>query len=283
MHQNTVQTQNAQVGARVVVPQAQMQSNLPGQQRMPPQITSDMRIYMEATRQQEQQRYLQQQQQRQQHQSQTNGHNGVSSSPNNTNLNGTSQINNAAVLANLQATNGVPSPALNGASGALPGSSVSPRLTNSMQAQGLSSGMVPAVNTISREIKLRHPQASPEQVKQMTTDSLNQYRMNHSQAAMAAAVGNSASNNIASNLQVPLQQQAMLNGVNGSPMMNPAMYAQMMRSQQSTQQSRNGGSGVNGGRPPSRGATPQVHRNSNSSVGPSQSPRPPQAQMAGAQ
>ena len=260
-----------------------MQSSIPGQQRMQSQITNDMRIYMEANRQQEQQRYLQQQQQRQQHQSQPNNHNGASSPPSSSNLNGTSQINSAAVLANFQATNGISSPAHNGGSGALSGTSVSPRLANPMQAQGLSSGMVPAVNTISREIKLRHPQASPEQVSKMTTDSLNQYRMSHSQAAMAAAVGNSASNNLNTGLQVPMQQQAMMNGVSSSPMMNPAMYTQMMRSQQPAPPNRNGSSSVNGTRPPSRSATPLVHRNSNGPVGPSQSPRPPRAQMAGVQ
>lgn len=286
---NVPQVHNGQLGPRGIgIPQAQMQTHMQGQQRVPQQAGSDMRVYMEANRLQlEQQQYLQQQQQQQQQrrQQQANGQNASSTSPGSGTLNVPSQSNSSAMIANIQATNGVPSPAINGVSGP-PGPSTSPLLENLMHAQPLSSGMVPAVNQISNSIKARHPQASPEQVNKMTTETLkNQYRVvqSQSQAAMLAAAGSNASHH-AANLQLPSQQQAMVNGPSGTPSINPQIYAQMMRTQQSHQQSRSGGNGMNGARPPSRGGTPQMHRSSSSvQVGPSQSPRPPQAQMAGAQ
>ena len=272
------QGQNGPIGSRGgQIPPAPMQPHMQGQQRVPSQMSPDnMRVFLEASRlQQEQQRYLQQQRQNQSH---TNSQGSVLSSPPIPgNLSATNQINNAAVLANLQASNGVPSPAVSGGAGHSR-SSASPRMTNSMQAQPLSSGMIPAVNQISNDIKARHPQASPEQVSKMTTDSLNRYRMTQSQAAMQAAAGNTVSTGNTNGLQVPPQQPAM------TSMLDPRIYAQMMRSQQSSQQSRNGASSVNGVQPPSRGAaTPQTSRNTNGQAGPNQSPRPPQAQIAGPQ
>ena len=283
---NIPQIHNGQLGPRGTgIPQAQMQTHMQGQQRIPQQAGSEMRVYIEANRlQHEQQQYLQQQQQRRQQQSHVNGQNASSTSPGSGTLNAPSQNNPSAMIANLQATNGAPSPAINGVSGP-PGPSTSPLLANSMQAQPLSSGMVPAVNQISNSLKARNPQASPEQINKMTTETLNQYRVvqSQSQAAMLAAAGSNASHH-AANLQLPSQQQAIMNGSNGTPSISPQMYAQMMRSQQSHQQNRTGGNGMNGPRPPSRGATPQMHRTSSSvQVGASQSPRLPQAQMAGAQ
>lgn len=270
------------------IPHAPMQPHMQMQPRMPPQMGSDnMRVYQEATRvQQEQQRYLQQ---RQQHHPQATQV-GSSASPNmgNPSLMAPS---NSAVLASLQAgrsgsPNGVPPPPS--------GSSSSPRMTNSTtQPQPLSSGMVPAVNQISNHMKARHPQASPEQITKMTTEHLNQYRMSHVHAAMQAAAGASNASAAAANANIavpgassalPQQQQALMNG--NSPMLNPQQYAQMMRLQQSNQQDRNGvGPGVMGANGGSRSATPQNHRSGSAQGGggPSQSPRPSQAQMAGGQ
>ena len=274
------------------IPQAQMQAHMQGHQRIPPQMSSDsMRVYMEANRvQAEQQRFLQQQQQqqRQQHHPQANGQGSSSSSSSLGSINHLAQ-NNSAVLANLQATSGIGSPSINSVQNPA-GSSASPRMT---QPQPLSSGVVPAINTISNQIKARHPQATQEQVTKMATETLNAYRMNQAQAAaamQAAAGGNVATstNNSHMNLQLPQQQQqqGMMNGANGNPMQSAQMYAQLIRSQQLSQQSRSGGSlpgGVNGGRPPSRSATPQTHRSGSVQAGSGQSPRPPQAQMAGTQ
>lgn len=277
----SAQNINGQVSGRVGgIPQAQMQPLMQGQQRLPSQMNAEsMRIFMEANRvQQQQQNYLAQQ--RQQQQPHSSGQSGSPSS--NGNLSIPSQGNNA-MLASLHGTNGISSSQIiNGTSG-LSRSSVSPRLGNSMQAQPLSSGMVPAVNQMSAQIKARHPLASPEQVSKMTTESLNQqYRMMQSQnqLAMNTAAGTGIAN--VSSQQAQQQGVNMMNGVNGaggSPMLNSHMYAQMMRNQQSSQQNRSvAGSqaamnATAGGRPPSR----------NMQVGSNQSPRPQQAQMAGTQ
>lgn len=185
-----------------------------------------------------------------------------------------------ALLAALQAPNGMISPSPNGISSSVSGPSASPRSSHitqpQPQPQPLSNGFVPAINTISNQIKARHPLLSPEQLKKMTTDSLKQYEM--SQAAMSAAAGGAANSN--GNLQPPMQQQPMLTGVAGA-VHNAQAYAQFMRQQQANQQSRVGAVGVNGIRPPSRSATPQTQRSGSGQAGPGQSPRPPQAQMAG--
>ena len=267
-------------------PHAPMQPQMQLQQRMPPQMMSDnTRIFQEATRLQEQQRrYLAAQTQHQHPQS--SGQVGNSASPPNmTHLNALNQNSaslqtNASIYGGLQGRSG--SPSVNGAA-APTGSSLSPRMTNPSQPQPLSSGMVPVVNQMQNQIKARHPQASPEQVKAMTTESLHQYRMN--QAAMQAAAGNPnatgmPNHNGLNGLPSQSQQQSMMNGINGSPMMNNARahYAAMVHSQQA-QQSKSSGGGMNAPRAASRSATPQTH----SGQAPSQSPRPSQAQMAGGQ
>jgi len=254
------------------MPPAQMQPNMPGQQRVPaPQMgPENMRVLLEANRlQHEQQRFLQQ---RQQHQP---GPAGPSSSPTMGGLNGVPS-SSPALLAALQAPNGMISPSTNGISSSASGPSASPRSSHISQPQPLSSGFVPAINTISNQIKARHPLLSPEQLRKMTTDSLKQYEM--SQAAMSAAAGGAANGN--GNLQPPMQQQPMMTGVAGA-VHNAQAYAQFMRQQQANQQSRAGTVGMNGIRPPSRSATPQTQRNGSGQAGQSQSPRPPQAQMAG--
>ena len=114
----------------------------------------------------------------------------------------------------------------------------------------------------------------------MTTDSLKQYQM--SQAAMSAATGGAANvnGNGNGNLQPPIQQQPVMTGVAGA-VHNAQAYAQFMRQQQASQQIRGGAPGMNGIRPPSRADTPQTQRTGNGQTGQGQSPRPPQAQMAG--
>lgn len=260
-----VQLANGQTGVRGGgIPQAPMQAHMQGQQRLP----HDVRVMMEASRvQQEQQQYLAAQ--RQQRYPNTNG---TSSSPQPTSVNPLPQ-NNAVMLTNLQAANGKLSPAANGIPG-LPRTSASPRLSSVMQAQQLSNGTTPVVNQIATSLKARHPNASPEQIRQLATDQLNQQlRTQNSQAAMQAAVGNG----------IGLNGAGMQQSLNfGNTMLNPQMYAQYMHSQQFTQQNRAGSSGMNGVRPPSQDNTPQM-RNSGTQGGTSHSPRPPQAQMAGSQ
>lgn len=294
---NGSQTPNGAIPPNIQgIPHAPMQGPLPMQQRLPPQMSSDnLRVYHEANRvQAEQQRYLLQQ--RQQQHPQPNGQPGNSASPNMGHLNVISQ-NNSVILANLQGRSG--SPSVNGVS-APTGSSSSPQMTNPTQPQRLSSGVVPAVNQIQMSLKNRNPQASPEQISKMTTETLDHYRVNHPTASAAAAAMHAAagpnmtalSGNLNMNLLSPplqqqqqQQQQSLLNSVSSGPMLNPQQhYAHLMRTQHQSQQSRSNSS-INGARTASRSATPQTHRSGSAQGGapPSQSPRPSQAQIAGGQ
>lgn len=270
------------------IPHAPMQTH-PMQQRMQPQMSSDnMRIYHEATRvQAEQQRFLLHQ--RQQQLPHTNGQATTSASPNMGSLKSMSQ-SNPAMLPSLHGRSSSPSATVGGP--APTGSSSSPRMTTTGQAQSLSSGLVPAVNEISNQIKSLHPNASPEQLKRMTTDALIKFRNNHAaQAAMHAAAGTNASlagsNMNMPNLPTPPPPTQPMNGVNRSPpLYNPQQqYSQILRNQQSSQQSRNTAPGMGATRPASRCGTPQMHRSGSMQgvTAPGQSPRPGPAQIAGPQ
>ncbi|MCJ1401694.1 chromatin modification- protein VID21 [Xylographa trunciseda] len=263
---NGVHSSNGQTNMRGGgIPQAPMQSQLHGQQRIP----HDMRVILEATRVQQEQQYLAAQ--RQQRYPGSNNVNGTSSSPQPTSM--STPQTNAAMLANLQATNGKISPALNSIS-AHPRTSASPRLANAVQAQQLSSGVTPMVNQIANQMKARHPNASPEQIRQLATDHLNQQlRSQNSQAAMQAAAGSG----------LGLNGSGVQQGMNfGNTMLNPQIYAQSMHFQPQTQQNHHRAGSMNGIRPPSRDNTSQM-RNGGTQGGASHSPRPPQAQMAGSQ
>ena len=140
------------------------------------------------------------------------------------------------------------------------------------QPQSLSSGVIPAISAISHQIKARNINASPEQIKRMTNEQLAaQYQQRLSQSAMNAAAGGGNG-----------QLLGLSNDANSHVHQR---YAQMIRAQQASQ-SPSQPKGVppvpNGVRAPSRGATPHTQRlpNIQTSPAPSQSPRPPQAQMA---
>lgn len=202
------------------------------------------------------------------------------------------------MLTSMQGRSG--SPSMNGIS-APAGSSSSPQMTNHTQPQRLSSGVVPAINHIQNSLKNRNPQASPEMIERMTTETLDHhYRITQSSvtaaAAMQAAAGPSLStlqNNMNINLLSPsLQQQQqqqppMMNGLSNTSVLSREHYAQLLRSQQSQQMP---ASTMNGVRAVSRSATPQTHPQTHHRSGsnqrgppPSRSPRPSQAQMAGGQ
>lgn len=261
------------------VPHAPMQPQL--QQRVSAQMIPDARLYQSVSRLQDQQR--EEQIRRQHQQPQSNGQAGNSASPPNmTNLNAFNQ-NNAAVQNNASIyggpRGGSGSPSVNGA--ALPGvSSLSPRMTNPSQPQPLSSGMIPMINQMQNQIKAHNPQASPDQVNKMTTERLDQYRVTQQQA-MRAAAGNPNATGMNGLASQPSQQR-MINGVHSNSITGGegarAQYNASMLSQQS-QQSRNAAGGIGATRPASRSGTPQTHPGH----APSQSPRPPQAQMAGGQ
>lgn len=273
-------------------PHAPMQGHLPPMhRRAAPQMAPDsMRIYQEANRVQEQQRYLHQ---RHQQHPPPNSQPGNSVSPNmgHTNL---IPPNNSAMLTTMQGRSG--SPSMNGVV-APAGSSASPQMTNHSQPQRLSSGVVPAINHIQNSLKNRNPQASPEMLERMATESLDHhYRVAQSSvtaaAAMQAAAGPNLStlqNNMNINLlSPPLQQQQqqspILNGLSNNSALSREHYAQLLRSQQSQQIRATTMNGL------SRSTTPQTHPQSHHRSGsnqggppPSRSPRPSQAQMAGGQ
>ena len=262
------------------VPHAPMQSNPQMQVQMQQRVASGMgpeRVMQEVSRVQAQQQVYQQHI-RHSGQPQTNGR---INSPSMQNPNLLPQ-GNPGVLNPLQ---GRSSPQINGVPPAT-GTSTSPRMT---QPQTLSSGMTPAVNQISSQFQARHPQASPEQIKRMTTDQLykisNEARHHAMQAAAGHANANAVNSNSSINLAAPNSiQQAALMANGGNPILNPAHYAQIMRSQQASQQRGvNGNSGppVNG----SRSATPSMHRPGSSQGGPpgsrpSHSPSARQAVLA---
>ncbi|KAI9670388.1 MAG: chromatin modification- protein VID21 [Caeruleum heppii] len=290
------------------LPQPAGQAGVSAHQRHQPQMPQDMRVLMETNRiQQEQRRYLQQQQQQQHqhqqqqhaphqhqhqsqqqygHQQQTHGQQGPSSSPNMNQPNGfpnASMQNNPAMLAALQAASNasnMPNPAANGVNGPI-GASGSPRMGQNGGSLGnvpqqLSSGMIPAINSISHQVKTQNPGASPEQIRSLTNEQLVQYQHRINQAAMNAAAGGGAS------------PGAVMASMGSLP--NQQIYAQMLRAQQANQRAqqanqavRPASTGPNGVRAASRSATPQTHRSGSAQIGqgPDQSPRPPQAQMAG--
>ncbi|KAI9765833.1 MAG: chromatin modification- protein VID21 [Geoglossum simile] len=262
------------------VPQATMQGNIVTQTRHNPMPPEHMRLVLENTRIQQQQRqFLQQQQQQHLLQSQQ----GRSSSPSNMNGSAAQAVMHSSpnMMAAFQSAasngNSIPGPVTNGMS-TTGGPSASPRVGQSLlvqttQSQGLSNGMTPAMSNIShfnQQMKAKYPQMSTEQIQRLTQDQIaREYRMT---AINAAAGGNNPH----------LQQQApgMMNGA-GIPQSQQQMYAHMMRAQQATQIGGIAGpSAVNGAnRPPSRSVTPQTQR-TGSAQGQNQSPRLPQAQTA---
>lgn len=255
------------------IPQTPTQAQTQSQQRMPaPMVSENARIYQEALKLSNEQRVLVTQTQHQH--PQPNGQAGNSSSPSLGRANANSQ-HNASLFAGIHGRSG--SPSMNG--GPPPnGSSASPRMANPSQPQPLSNGTIPVINQIQNQVKARHPQASPEQINALTTNTLREYRTHALQNPNAAAISyNSGINDLKGPTQS--QQQLIMNGASGRSLMNSQEYAQMMRSQQSNQQNRSVSSGMHSTRTVSRSATPQTHPGH----APSQSPRPSTVQMAGAQ
>ena len=251
-------------------PSAQMPLHM--QQRVPPNMVSDApRIVQEAVRVQAEQQAIHQLRQRQPHSI------GQSGSPPTQNHSLLSQ-NSPAMLASLQGR-----------------SSTSPRI----QAQSLSSGLTPAINQISSHIRARHPQFTDEQISKMTTDQLSRMSADHGrqqlsqseiarQSAIQAAAGNANANAVMRNnsiaLQAPglMQQQAAM--LAGPHTLAPQQYAQLMHSQQATQQrgaSIGSAHGING----SRSCTPMMQRpgSAQGAPRPSQSPGARQVGLAGGQ
>jgi hypothetical protein len=239
------------------------------------------RVMTEAMRLQEQQRMMQRQVR-----GQPNGHNPMASLPNGLGMSHQQMQQNAGMLGNMQHA-----AKMNPMNGMTPGqqrSSASAAMANASPAQQLSSGVVPLFSQISNHLRQIHPTASPEQIKQMATQNLNQHYQNQN-----AQVANGMNPNNGHRGMPGFPQQGMNFPATG---MNPQMYAQFLRSQQASQQTRLGGgtsAGTNssGGsndanpnassRPGSRGTPGSQPRSSVAPKAASSSPPPPQAQMAG--
>ncbi|KAI9809524.1 MAG: chromatin modification- protein VID21 [Phylliscum demangeonii] len=358
------------------VPQAHMHSSLPGPARHAPPVPNEVRMLMENTRiQQEQRRLLVHQQQ---HQGLLNFHGPAAASPAPIGpppSSASPMMNHAkpatgggpvpmpgpmpmpgspAMLAALQAA--VNANSIHHVGTLAAGAGHHPHLPPHAPPQSLSSGLVPAINSITHQIKARHPNASPEQIKKMTNEQLAaQYQQRLSQSAMNAAagaggIGLGAGAHHAGHAAGP-PHLGLPNGASSAAaaaaaaanLVNPQqqLYAQMIRAQQASQSKAaaalgygvgaagpggigavpgagagagvgaglvpgamvsNGGGGGGGMPPPSRGSTLQAPRAPGGggpgpgsgpgpgpaglptvALAPNQSPRPPQAQMAGGQ
>ena len=281
MLSSTGQMPNGYMGGRgpSSVQQAQMQALMQGQARVPSQGGQDTaRMIMEASRLNEQQRL-----QAQRQLAAASGFNPPSSQ-NMANI-GLPMQPSAAMMASAQAASGKLSPA-NGVGTPQPRPSSSPRSNNGAHAGSLSSGTVPVLNQIANQLRSMHPHASPDQIKQMATSHLSQsLRSSNPPPSMMGGGGGTANGMGAAGTNgmpqlSPQAQPAALAAAAaaayGSPGMNSQLYAQYMRSQQASQQSRLGDGSDRGSlRPESRGATP-AHGSRTS-----QSPHIPHAQMTG--
>lgn len=161
----------------------------PNMQRAPVNSPESARVLYEAKRlTAEQQRILAQQ--RNMAQQQANG-----SSPNlpMATMNGGSP-NNPAMLAAMAAASGMGSPNLNPSNG----NAGSPRMA---QAQALSSGMTPAINSLAAQISAQRPDLTTEQVQQQATNRLMQLHAQQQQRAQTERRMNQAALNAAAGAQ----------------------------------------------------------------------------------
>ena len=312
--------QNAPMGGGRVMPQAQMQANMSGPQQRFPQNDARMILEVSRVqREQEQQRFLQQQQRQQSQQprpqsqhfpgQQPQGQPGPHSSPN---MNGMNTPQGNAIQIAMQAASGMGSPSIHNNNPNIPNpSSASPRMG---QPQQLSNGTVPAIHQITSHLRQRNPQASDDDIRKMSVEYLGRYSQDMTQRAISAAAGGLASSPQAAysmmadpngthhqnnhNLQPPMPPHGMPGIPPDGRMQTPHDYASMMRAQQQNQANRHANangtpvpSNANLARPQSRSATPQMPRSGSVQAGPppppppqqgkpSQSPMPPQAQIA---
>ncbi len=165
------------------------------------------------------------------------------------NLNGMNQQalmqNSMNIMAAFNAgnTNGVSTPPPNGLTVPPNGTSGSPRMGHMNQQNQYPNGSISQVPKLEAQIRASYPNATPEQIRKMVGDSINQsvaqQRQQISQSAMHAAAGGA---NAMPGLPTGMQN-------------SPQQYAQMLRAQQerqaaAAQQSRSAsaGSGTGGGK-----------------------------------
>ncbi|CAG5175081.1 uncharacterized protein ALTATR162_LOCUS7961 [Alternaria atra] len=212
------------------VPQAQMQGNMQNAQRMGP--PDQMRMAMQrgqfnATQQHQFQ--LQQQQ--------------INMASNLTQGMGMNGIPNANMMAPIPNQNGAMNGNMNNSMNGMSNAAGSPRMNQgngNMQtpSRPLSSGHMPQLLAFQNQLKVQHPEWTPEQVTKQASDHLTRYLAKQRTQAMSAAAGSP--------------------GISPSPQMQNNQYFQqnggMANAPQTNAQA--GSPGLNA-RPPSRSATPQ--------------------------
>jgi chromatin modification-related protein VID21 len=236
------------------VPQAQMQGNMQNAQRMGP--PDPMRMAMQrgqfnATQQHQFQ--LQQQQ--------------INMASNLTQGMGVNGIPNANMMAPIPNQNGAMNGNMNNSMNGMSNTAGSPRMNQGngnmpTPARPLSSGHMPQLLAFQNQIKVQHPEWSPEQVSKQASDTLNRYlakqrtQASLSQQAMSAAAG---SPGISPSPQMSNNQYFQQNGgMANAPQTNAVQnyQAQLVQQQRLMARQQAGSPGVNA-RPPSRSATPQ--------------------------
>ncbi|KAF1838696.1 hypothetical protein BDW02DRAFT_488559 [Decorospora gaudefroyi] len=247
------------------VPQAQMQGNMQNAQRMGP--PDQMRMAMQRSQ-------FQNANQQHQFQLQQQQINMASNLTQNMGMNGIPNANMMAPMPN-QNLNGALNGNMNNAMNGVSNTTGSPRMNQvngNMQtpARPLSSGHMPQLLQFQNQLKVQHPDWTPEQVSKQASDHLSRFLAKQRTQAMNAAAGSSGMS--------PSPQMANNNyfqqngGMANTPQPNAVQnYQQQLVQQQrlmSQQQARQqaGSPGLNV-RPPSRSATPQNQQQMQQSPG----------------
>jgi chromatin modification-related protein VID21 len=231
------------------VPQAQMQTNIPGNQRMAPPDQVRMAMQRAQYPNTNQHQFQLQQQQ-------------INMASNITaNMNMGNNIPNANMMASIAGQN------MNGNMNAplpvTPNSAGSPRmnqLNSQMQspARPLSSGHMPHLLQIQNSLKAQHPDWPPEQIQKQASDHLQRILAKQRAQAMNAAAG--AASGITSSPQLGNNVYLQNGGMQNSPSPNPVQSYQTQLLQQQrmmNQRQQQAGSPAMSARPMSRSATPQ--------------------------
>jgi len=231
------------------VPQAQMQGNMQNPQRMGP--PDQMRMAMQrgqfnATQQHQFQ--LQQQQ--------------INMASNLTQGMGMNGIPNANMMAPVPNQNGgAMNGNMNNSMKGMSNAAGSPRMNQgngNMQtpSRPLSSGHMPQLLAFQNQLKVQHPEWTPEQVTKQASDHLTRYLAKQRTQAMSAAAG---SPGISPSPQIQNNQYFQQNGgMANAPQTNAVQnyQAQLVQQQRLMARQQGGSPGLNA-RPPSRSATPQ--------------------------
>ncbi|KAJ6193461.1 MYB and HSA domain-containing protein [Bipolaris maydis] len=232
------------------VPQAQMQGNMQNGQRMGP--PEQMRMAMQRGQfnaNQQHQFQLQQQQ-----------INMASNLSQGMGMNGMPNANMMASMPN-QNMNGAMNGNMNSAMNGMSNNAGSPRINQgngNMQtpARPLSSGHMPQLLQFQNQLKVQHPDWTPEQVTKQASDHLSRFLAKQRTQAMNAAAG---SPGVSPGPQMANNQYFQQNGsMANTPQPNAVQnYQQQLVQQQRLMARQQAGSPGLNGRPPSRSATPQ--------------------------